>query len=95
MTDSEVVGTFEIMDGSPYKGNIIYYYIQINNTFYIFIKSSDEWIPIRIYLSAYKLTPTYLNLNNRFSVQYYLNLVLIDTDERKYYKQHEITLIRR
>lgn len=54
----------------------------------------DETIPIRLFLSAYKLTPSYININNRFSVQYFLNLVLIDVEDRRYYKQHEIFLIR-
>ncbi len=54
-----------------------------------------EEIPIRLYLSPYELTPTYKNINNRFSVKYYLNLVLIDEEDRRYFKQQEITLWRK
>ncbi|MCD9646692.1 Vacuolar protein sorting-associated protein 26A [Datura stramonium] len=36
-----------------------------------------ESIPIRLFLSPYELTPTYRNINNKFSVKYYLNLVLV------------------
>ena len=53
---------------------------------------SDESIPIRIFLSAYKLTPSYINVNNKFSVRYFLNLVLFDVKNRRYYKQSEIKL---
>ena len=45
-----------------------------------------EEIPIRLYLSPYELTPTYKNINNKFSVKYYLNLVLIDEEDRRYFR---------
>ena len=35
------------------------------------------------------------NVNNKFSVKYYLNLVLIDEEDRRYFKQQEIQLWRR
>jgi len=54
----------------------------------------NETIPIKFYLSPYELTPTYLNINNKFTVQYFLNLVLIDVEERRYFKQHEISMMR-
>ena len=47
-----------------------------------------------MFLSAFKLTPSYINVNNKFTVQYYLNLMLVDCENRKYFKQHEITLVR-
>lgn len=54
-----------------------------------------ETIPVRMFLSACKaLTPTYRSINNKFSVKYYLNLVLVDEDDRRYFKQSEITLWR-
>eukprot|EP01052_Picozoa_sp_SAG31_P027899 SAG31_NODE_2649_length_5298_cov_3.570110_3_plen_94_part_00 len=34
------------------------------------------------------------NVNNKFSVKYYLNLVLIDEEDRRYFKQQEIQLWR-
>ena len=37
-----------------------------------------ECIPVWLFLSPYDLTPTYKSVNNKFSVKYYLNLVLID-----------------
>ena len=54
-----------------------------------------ECIPIRFYLAGADLTPTYKNINNRFSCRYYLNLVLIDEEDRRYFKQQEITLWRK
>lgn len=46
-----------------------------------------ETIPIRLFLSPYDLTPTYRNINNKFSVKYFLNLVLVDEEDRRYFKQ--------
>mmetsp|Transcript_8107 Transcript_8107/g.9293 ORF Transcript_8107/g.9293 Transcript_8107/m.9293 type:complete len:301 (-) Transcript_8107:1903-2805(-) len=53
-----------------------------------------ESIPVRLFLSNSKLTPTYSNVNNQFSVKYYLNLVLLDETDRRYFKQQEIQLFR-
>jgi len=54
-----------------------------------------ESIPIRLFLSPFSLTPSYRNIHNKFSVKYYLNLILIDEDEKRYFKQQEISLWRR
>ena len=50
----------------------------------------NETIPIRFFLKPYDLTPSLTNINNKFSVQYFINIVLTDVEERKYFKQHEI-----
>jgi hypothetical protein len=34
-------------------------------------------------------------VNNVFSVKYYLNLVLIDEEDRRYFKQHEVVFWRK
>uniref|UniRef100_A0A7R9XVG1 Vacuolar protein sorting-associated protein 26 n=1 Tax=Prasinoderma coloniale TaxID=156133 RepID=A0A7R9XVG1_9VIRI len=57
--------------------------------------ASRECIPIRLYLSNYDLTPSYGNVLNKFSVRYFLQLVLIDEEDRRYFKQQEITLFRK
>mmetsp|Transcript_2617 Transcript_2617/g.2990 ORF Transcript_2617/g.2990 Transcript_2617/m.2990 type:complete len:394 (+) Transcript_2617:70-1251(+) len=56
-----------------------------------------EVIPVRLYLGgiAADLTPTYDNPNSRFAVRYYLNLVLVDEEDRRYFKQQEIILWRK
>lgn len=54
-----------------------------------------ESIPIRLFLSGYDLTPTMKDINKKFSVRYYLNLVLVDEEERRYFKQQEIVLWRK
>eukprot|EP00516_Mucochytrium_quahogii_P013249 CAMPEP_0203792278 /NCGR_PEP_ID=MMETSP0100_2-20121128/5154_1 /ASSEMBLY_ACC=CAM_ASM_000210 /TAXON_ID=96639 /ORGANISM=" , Strain NY0313808BC1" /LENGTH=297 /DNA_ID=CAMNT_0050695795 /DNA_START=21 /DNA_END=914 /DNA_ORIENTATION=+ len=54
-----------------------------------------EHIPVRLFLSNSKLTPTYDNVNNQFSVRYFLNLVLVDQEDRRYFKQQEITIWRK
>jgi len=54
-----------------------------------------ESIPIRLFLSPYDLTPTFKSVHNKFSVKYYLNLVLVDEEDRRYFKQQEILLWRK
>ncbi|XP_010892301.1 vacuolar protein sorting-associated protein 26B-like isoform X2 [Esox lucius] len=54
-----------------------------------------ESIPIRLFLAGYEMTPTMRDINKKYSVRYYLNLVLIDEEERRYFKQQEITLWRK
>eukprot|EP01120_Amphizonella_sp_Union-15-10_P008686 TRINITY_DN3161_c0_g1_i1.p1 TRINITY_DN3161_c0_g1~~TRINITY_DN3161_c0_g1_i1.p1 ORF type:complete len:339 (+),score=59.54 TRINITY_DN3161_c0_g1_i1:94-1110(+) len=54
-----------------------------------------ESIPIRLFLGGFDLTPTYRNVHNKFSVKFYLNLVLVDEEDRRYFKQQEITLWRK
>jgi len=46
-----------------------------------------ELVPVRFYLASTDLTPSYENVNNRFSCRYSLNLVLIDEQDRRYFKQ--------
>lgn len=56
-----------------------------------------ELIPVRLYLKGIPadVTPTYHAENNRFSVRYFLNLVLVDEEDRRYFKQQEIILWRK
>lgn len=57
--------------------------------------AQGEVVPIRLYLSGVDLTPSYKNINNRLQVKHYINLVLIDQDDRRYFKQHDIEIYRR
>eukprot|EP01135_Chromosphaera_perkinsii_P006070 Nk52_evm1s390 gene=Nk52_evmTU1s390 len=54
-----------------------------------------ESIPIRLFLAGFELCPTMRDVNKKFSVRFYLNLVLVDEEERRYFKQQEITLWRK
>ncbi|CAD8058956.1 unnamed protein product [Paramecium primaurelia] len=54
-----------------------------------------EVIPIRLYLSGVDVTPSVKNVNGKFSVKYILNLILVDEDDRRYFKQQEITIYRK
>jgi len=54
-----------------------------------------EAIPVRLFLGGFDLTPTYKDVHNKFSVSYILNLVLVDEDDRRYFKQREILLWRK
>ena len=59
--ESETLVRFEIMDGSPSRG---------------------ETIPIRLFLGGFDLTPTFREVNKKYSTRYYLSLVLIDEGEK-------------
>jgi len=54
-----------------------------------------ESIPVRLFLGGFELSPSYRNVHNKFSVKYYLNLVLVDEEDRRYFKQQEITIWRK
>mmetsp|Transcript_33371 Transcript_33371/g.48372 ORF Transcript_33371/g.48372 Transcript_33371/m.48372 type:complete len:332 (-) Transcript_33371:535-1530(-) len=54
-----------------------------------------ECVPIRLFLSHLDLTPTYRSVNNVFSVKYFLNLVLVDEEDRRYFKQQEVVFWRK
>ncbi|KAL7533468.1 hypothetical protein ACHAWF_004510, partial [Thalassiosira exigua] len=56
-----------------------------------------EVIPVRLFLRGIPadVTPTYHAENNRFAVRYFLNLVLVDEEDRRYFKQQEIILWRK
>lgn len=56
-----------------------------------------EAIPVRFFLGSCTdtLTPTYKEVCGKFSVSYILNLVLVDEDDRRYFKQREIFLFRK
>lgn len=43
--------------------------------------SRGETIPIRLFLGGFDLTPTFRDVNKKFSTRYYLSLVLIDEGE--------------
>mmetsp|Transcript_28310 Transcript_28310/g.43871 ORF Transcript_28310/g.43871 Transcript_28310/m.43871 type:complete len:294 (-) Transcript_28310:144-1025(-) len=54
-----------------------------------------ETVPVRLFLGGFDLTPTYRNVHKKFNVRYYLNLVLVDEGDRRYFKQQEVTLWRK
>ena len=57
-----------------------------------------ERIPVKMWLGGIPadLSPTvHASYSTRFSVRYYLNLVLVDEEDRRYFKQQEIILWRK
>jgi vacuolar protein sorting-associated protein 26 len=55
-----------------------------------------EVVPIRLYLKSIpRLTPSYPNVHNVFRVLYFINLVLVTGEGKRYFKQQEVTLYRR
>ena len=54
----------------------------------------NETIPFRFFLEPYNLTPSYIDVAGNFSVRYYINLIIKDQKNNKYFKQKEIFLYR-
>lgn len=54
-----------------------------------------ESIPIRLFLGAVESGTTMKDVCRKFSVRYFLNLVLVDEEDRRYFKQQEIILWRK
>ncbi len=54
-----------------------------------------ESIPIRLFLGGYDLTPTMKDVQRKFSVRYFLNLVLVDEEERRYFKQQVMPFVNK
>lgn len=48
-----------------------------------------------MYMNGIELAPSYDNIHNRLSVKYWINLVLMDEEDRRYFKQTEITIYRK
>lgn len=44
----------------------------------IALTKTGETIPIRLFLGGFDLTPTFRDVNKKYSTRYYLSLVLID-----------------
>ena len=83
--ESETITKFEIMDGAPVKGMTPSRsnFTREHNVLLLL----GETIPIRLFLGGFDLTPTFRDVNKKFSTRYYLNLVLIDEENRRYFKQ--------
>ena len=54
----------------------------------------NETIPFRFFLEPYNLTPSYIDVAGNFSVRYYINLIIKDQKNNRYFKQKEIFLYR-
>jgi len=52
-------------------------------------------VPMRLHLGAYPLTQTINNPELGYGVRYFLNVILLDTNDRRYYKQQEVHLWRK
>lgn len=66
------------MDGSPSRGKLAV--TRLTNEFpgAHSLTLLGETIPIRLFLGGFDLTPTFRDVNKKYSTRYYLSLVLID-----------------
>lgn len=105
-TETETVAKYEIMDGAPVKGESIPIRLFLAGKSLLLpkhvmfcIESCVATINHRTYgvglslallLPGYDLTATMRDVNKKFSVRYFLNLVLVDEEDRRYFKQQVI-----
>jgi vacuolar protein sorting-associated protein 26 len=58
--------------------------------------AANEIVPIRMFISNFEnISPSYRELNNIFSVKYFLKFVVINEDDKSFYKQQEVFLWRK
>ena len=67
----------QIMDGSPSRGKVHLHPTQKLPSNQV-LSFPGETIPIRLFLGGHDLTPTFREVNKKYSTRYYLSLVLID-----------------
>ena len=53
-----------------------------------------EKLPIRLFLKSYNLTPSYPNIEDIFGVKYFINFIVVDAEDNRYFKFSEVSLFR-
>ena len=78
-----------IFDGKKYEPEYIARYELIDGS-----PCDCEKLPIRFFLKSYNITPTYPNIEEIFGVKYFINFVVVDGEDNRYFKFAEINLFR-
>jgi len=78
-----------IFDGKKYEPEYIARYELIDGG-----PSKNERIPVRLFLKSYNLTPSYPDIEGFFGVKYFLNFVVVDGEDNRFFKFAEINLFR-
>ena len=78
-----------VFDGKKYEPEYIARYELIDGG-----PCKNEKIPFRFFLKSYNLTPSYPDIEGIFGVKYFLNLVVVDENENRYFKLAEVNLFR-
>ena len=78
-----------IFDGKKYEPENIATYELIDGG-----PSEQERLPFRFFLKSYNITPSYPNIEEIFGVKYFINFVIVDNEDNRYFKFAEINLYR-
>ena len=78
-----------IFDGKKYEPEYIARYELVDGG-----PCRYERLPIRFFLKSYNITPSYPNIEEFFGVKYFLNFVVVDGEDNRYFKFAEINLFR-
>jgi len=57
--------------------------------------SRGETIPVRLFMNGIDVSPSMKEIHNKFSVKWFLNIVLTDEEDRRYFKKQEFNLFRK
>jgi len=93
--ETETIAKYEIMDGAPVRGTKGNEFVFFSENEFLLSFLLGESIPIRLFLGGYDLTPTMKDVQRKFSVRYFLNLVLVDEEERRYFKQQVMSFVNK
>ena len=78
-----------IFDGKKYEPEYIARYELVDGG-----PCRYERLPIRFFLKSYNLTPSYPDIEGFFGVKYFLNFVVVDGEDNRFFKFAEINLFR-
>ena len=78
-----------IFDGKKYEPEYIARYELVDGG-----PCKYERLPIRFFLKSYNLTPSYPDIEGFFGVKYFLNFVVVDGEDNRFFKFAEINLFR-
>ena len=78
-----------IFDGKKYEPEYLARYELIDGG-----PTKHERIPLRLFLKSYNLTPSYPDVEGIFGVKYFLNLIVADDNDNRYFKYAELNLHR-
>ena len=87
--EAQLVRREIIFDGKKYEPEYIANFELVDGS-----PCNKEKLPIRFFLKSYNITPSYPDVEEMFGVKYFINFVVVDGDDNRYFKYTEIKLFR-
>ena len=87
--EAQLVKREIIFDGKKYEPEYIANFELVDGS-----PCNKEKLPIRFFLKSYNITPSYPDIEEIFGVKYFINFVVVDAEDNRYFKFAEINLFR-